>query len=135
MKNVEIPKSLRYEWLSLEVDSYVVHVSFRTHDAENRALVENRKFLGKTGQFTVMLDSPHVSSGKQHLHLFARGNELLAVNVDGSSHDGSRGQQIPNKVADFLIKKLPWIQLPPGNLIEWVDATLQGELTLQVLKG
>jgi len=45
-------------------------------------------------------------STKDHAHIFAKqngqGKQLLAINIDGTGHDGSSGKTIPKKVGDFL---------------------------------
>ena len=46
---------------------------------------------------------------QDHAHIFAKpngqGKQLLAINIDGTGHDGSSGKAIPKKVGDFLKTK------------------------------
>ena len=54
----------------------------------------------------------------KHVHLYNRGQELFAMNVDGSAHDGYHKYVIPNnpKLMDFLRQK--GFIIPKDNLIE-----------------
>jgi hypothetical protein len=57
----------------------------------------------------------------RHSHTYAGNskNQLYAVNIDGSGHDGSSGQQIPDKHADFYRGK--GYQIRPDNILEELD--------------
>lgn len=54
----------------------------------------------------------------RHVHIYNKGNELFAMNIDGTAHDGFHKVSIPKEVADFLRKK--GFTIPKGNLIEMV---------------
>src|SRR5689334_6128643 len=57
----------------------------------------------------------------RHSHTYAgtSKNQLYAVNVDGSGHDGSSGQKIPDKHADFYRTK--GYAINPNNILEQLD--------------
>jgi hypothetical protein len=53
----------------------------------------------------------------RHAHVFGRkGNEIVAVNVDGSASHGTKGR-IPEKDAEKL-RSLGFM-IPPDRIIEW----------------
>jgi hypothetical protein len=57
----------------------------------------------------------------RHSHTYAGNskNQLYAVNVDGSGHDGSSRQKIPDKHADFYRSK--GYQINANNILEQLD--------------
>ncbi len=51
------------------------------------------------------------------MHVYGRkGDQIVAINSDGSGHDGSSGKPVPSKVAD-LARALGF-QVPSSNLLE-----------------
>jgi hypothetical protein len=70
------------------------------------------------GNYTIDHHQPHNSTGDYHIHLSEKGNEILAINKNGSAHDGYHGIRIPNKPFKALIKKYPDWNLPENQLIE-----------------
>lgn len=55
----------------------------------------------------------------KHAHVYAspKGGRLLySVNIDGSGHDGSSGQQIPSEHANFFRKQ--GFDINPSNILE-----------------
>ncbi len=60
---------------------------------------------------------------KNHVHIFAmpdgKGKELLAVNCDGTGHDGHRGAVVPRKVAKFLESDYGF-RIPPNLTLEGI---------------
>ena|SRR5688572_19833929 len=60
---------------------------------------------------------------QKHSHVYAKlnggGNELYAVNLDGSGHDGSGGIQIPSVHADHF-RSLGY-DINTGNVLESLD--------------
>jgi hypothetical protein len=59
----------------------------------------------------------------KHSHVYAKsnggGNELYAVNTDGSGHDGSSGVEISSKHADYF-RSLGY-KINPNNILESID--------------
>ena len=69
-------------------------------------------------------DSANTTTGTQgHFHVFAKrngkGEQLYAVNMDGSGHDGSSGTTISRKQADYLRSK--GVQVPLNLTLESID--------------
>ena len=63
------------------------------------------------------------NSGNQyHWHIYLRGKECFAVNIDGTGHDGYHNVKIDNDLADFLRKQGANIS---GNIIECRDSCKQ----------
>ena len=68
---------------------------------------------------------------KDHLHIFAKDNELFAINRDGTAHDGYHGVSIPSKVQDFIRSKDPDFKLPTNGILESMnlyDSDLHAEI-------
>lgn len=76
---------------------------------------------GNVGQYTYRIDPPHnPENGQTHVHFMEKGNEIFALNMDGSAHDGWHGVRIKNKILDALPKIMPGITLPKNGIIECV---------------
>ena len=89
---------------------------------EEQVLFEARH-VGRplVGQYSAVLHKAHGTAGQDHLHVFARRNQLFALNVDGTAHDASHGAVIPRRVAQAIQAKFPQFQIPPDGVIEAVD--------------
>lgn len=106
-----------YQWLSFEADGYHIHILFEV--ASSGLLTEaQHKGLPLGGQYSVQTHKAHSTVGQDHIHVYAKNNQLFAMNRDGSSHDASHKTQIPNKVAKAIKDKFPEFSLPPNNFIE-----------------
>ena len=107
------------------VDEFTVHIVYRTADAP--ACIEEARHRGRPlgGQYSAIRHKAHASSGQDHVHVFARQNQLFAINKDGTAHDRSHGIRIPNKVADALKLHFPDLSLPKDNLIELAPPDIQ----------
>jgi len=57
------------------------------------------------------------------------------MNMDGSAHDQSHGNRIPNKVAKAISQKFPNFTLPQDNLIENAPESVERLFIEQVLLG
>jgi len=55
---------------------------------------------------------------QRHIHVLYNGKELLAMNADGTAHDGYHQVRIPDEVIPFLKSK--GFPIPPNNIIEMV---------------
>lgn len=53
---------------------------------------------------------------QRHIHIFYNNEELFAMNVDSTAHDGYHQVRIPDELSSFLKKK--GFPLPPNNIIE-----------------
>ena len=97
----------------------------------------NEELIGDTGEFLLEAKTYfnripntkysyrlHKVFGEQkpghltHAHIYSRGKEIFAMNVDGTAHDGYHQAIIPYEVADFLRSK--GFTVPVGNIIEVV---------------
>lgn len=60
---------------------------------------------------------------QNHLHVFAKpegaGNQLYAVNQDGSGHDGSSGYLVPDVHAQYL--RSIGYNIPSNNILEYAE--------------
>lgn len=63
---------------------------------------------------------------QKHMHIYVKGKELFAINVDGTAHDGYHNVQIPNKIIPFLKDK--GITIPQNNIIECLTTERQHTL-------
>jgi hypothetical protein len=106
-----------YEWLIFSVEEYLVHVLFES-SASSLITEAKHKGMPLSGQYSAQLHGAHSSVGQQHIHVYAKNNQLFALNKDGSAHDASHQTQIPNKVAEAIQGNFPWFTLPPNNIIE-----------------
>lgn len=123
-----------FEWFSFSVDKYVVHILFLPSES---GVLEEAKHCGTPlgGQYSAQLHKAHTSDGQCHLHVYAKNNQLFALNVDGSAHDQSHGARIPNKVASAITRQFPQFTLPNDNLIESAPADVLQIVHNQLLLG
>lgn len=122
----------RYEWFSFTIEEYHVHMLFE--GVADSVLTEAKhKGLPIGGKYSAQLHSAHSAVGQQHVHVYAKNNQLFALNKDGSAHDASRKIQIPNKVAKAIQGKFPWFTLPPDNLIETAPDSVSAAIRSQLL--
>lgn len=123
-----------YEWFSFKVDSFDVHILFSQSEAGPLLEGKSKSFdLG--GAYSAQLHQAHTPVGQKHVHVYARNNQLFALNQDGSAHDQSHGSQIPNKVAQAITQKFPGFTLPPNNFIESAPADILSAFDRQILRG
>ena len=123
-----------YEWFNFTVDSFAVHILFSASKAGPLLEGKSKSFeLG--GAYSAQLHQAHTSVGQTHIHVYAKNNQLFAMNQDGSAHDRSHGSQIPNKVAQAITQKFPGFTLPPDNFIEAAPAEIVTTFGRQLLLG
>lgn len=107
----------KYEWFSFTVENFNVHILFSK--IESNILVEGKsKPFDLGGVYSAQLHQAHIPAGQAHLHIYAKKNQLFAINKDGSAHDKSHGTEIPNKVAHAISQKFPEFIIPKNNFIE-----------------
>lgn len=113
-------------WYSFGVDEYLVHVLWDVNVAGVFVLHE-AQYRGKPlgGQYSAQLHPPHGNQGMQHIHVYARDNQIFALNMDGTAHDKSHGVTIPNKVADAIRQHFPRFTIPANNIIENADSSAE----------
>ena len=113
----------KYGSATFEVNEYVIHIYFdfdspltqRIEEAKHRGEIE----LGK--QYSANKHSGHIDGGQKHLHIYAGQTKIVAVNADGSGHDGYSGTKLPNKVAKAIRAKFPDFNLPSNNILESIN--------------
>jgi hypothetical protein len=105
---------------------YVIHFYFQPDEL---LLEAQYRGLPIGGRYSARKDSAHSPSGQVHLHLFAKNNQLAAINIDGTSHDGSNGFPLPTRAADGIRKHFPQFRIPPNNVIEDAPTDIQSLVT------
>lgn len=62
------------------------------------------------------IDRPHdTRTGKWHGHIYKKGKQVGAENVDGTKHDGKNFKNVPKKVVDKLKKSGKWKEAKSKN--------------------
>ena len=123
-----------YEWLTFQAEEYSINILFES--STTSALTETKhKGMPLDGQYSAQLHSAHSTVGQQHIHVYAKYNQLFSLNKDGTAHDASHQTQIPNKVANAIKSKFPDFTLPPNNFIESAPTNVLGAVSSQLLLG
>lgn len=105
--------------LNLISDDYVLHI-YTANSVLKKNLLESK--YGNVGQYSYRIDPAHNNAnGQKHLHGYLKGNEIFAINLDGSAHDGYHQTQIPQKFVDALPKIFKGVNVPKNGLIECVQ--------------
>ena len=126
MEWVESLEREPYGWYFFAVDNFTVHIFLLdVRDGQNIAsfVLDEAQHRGTPlgGQYSAQLHHAHTPQGQQHLHVYAKNNQLFALNIDGKAHDRSHGVQIPNNVADAIRSRFPNFVIPQNNYIEHAD--------------
>lgn len=79
--------------------------------------------------YSYRLDPSHIPGGQEHIHLFKRSNQILAVNRDGSGHDNSSGIRMPGRPYDVLRQEYPDWNWPTDRVLESIE---ESDLPLDV---
>ncbi len=136
---ISIPESLLSSIIRKTIDSIleeydlipymdVVHLHLKRPLNEDEAL--NHGFVVEAKMsyrpipgtnYTYRFDKPRGVPGPgnlKHAHIYSRNGQILAMNIDGTAHDGYHHVEIPLEVADFLRNK--GFTIPKDNVIEVV---------------
>ena len=70
--------------------------------------------------YSVRVDQGLPPKNIPHIHLFNGKTTVVAMNADGTPHDGKKGL-IPNKAFDYLKKQLPNWNWPSNQIVECVQ--------------
>jgi hypothetical protein len=101
-------------------DNVCFHIYGLVKEIEQSKILCESKY-GSVGQYDYRIDSPHDDThGQKHIHVMKKGKDLLAINQDGTAHDGFHNVEIPKKIYDALPGIFPGIDLPQNRLIECV---------------
>jgi hypothetical protein len=119
-------------WYTFESEGYVVHIWF---DSEELHEINEAKYKGTPigGQYSAQLHQAHSTVGQQHLHVYAKNNQLFSLNKDGSAHDRSHTAVIPNKVAKAIKNHFPSFELSSKNIIEYAPQAVQLLFKLEII--
>jgi len=119
--------STKFELLSFTVEEFSVTVLV-LKDSSEEVLLTEAQHRGKplTGKYAAQYHTAHTPQGQEHIHVYAKNNQLFALNIDGSAHDASHQTQIPRRVADAIRAKFPAFNLPNDNFIESADHRASG---------
>lgn len=108
-------------WTTLKIDEYSIYIYFT--DSEVGYFTEAiDRGISLGGIYSAIKHKPHTEPGQHHLHIYKRGNQIFAINKDGTAHDKSHKYKIPNKVVTGLKQKFPDFKIPKDNFIESVDS-------------
>ncbi len=91
-------------------------------------LYEDRKWISGRFKRNIGVDKASHGVGQEHAHVYGRkGNQLVVVNLDGSSSHGERGRM--HKKDANALRALGY-QIPKSNIVEWVNIGGWSELIL-----
>lgn len=90
---------------------------------ELKLLIEKTINLGNTYSARLDYDKSHQppNPDKTHIHVFKNGNELFAINRDGTAHDGWHDVEIPGAIFNVLKNKFSDFNFPATRIIENVE--------------
>lgn len=77
--------------------------------------------------YSVRLDTNNPWPIQDHLHLFCKGNQFLALNKDGTAHDGYSGS-IPKRIYNQLKTMFPNFNIPTDRKI--INESVDSDRTL-----
>jgi hypothetical protein len=112
------------------IEGFTVHFVFDAGSSEAALFEARHRGTPLGGQYSALLHKPHIPGGKTHLHVYAKQNQLFAINQDGTAHDRSHGARIPNRVADAIRKQYPQFALPVSTIIEAAPEPIEGAYQL-----
>jgi hypothetical protein len=128
-------KQLELGGYRVVLDGFTVHFVFEVGSMEQTVLKkfhdEDVLFEGHHrgtplgGQYSAALHRAHIQSGQAHLHIFAKRNQLAALNMDGTAHDASHGVRLPNRVVAAIQSKFPQFTIPPDGFIESAEPEIE----------
>jgi hypothetical protein len=88
-------------------------------------LFEHKVYKPITGTRDTYREDPENTNTltMRHSHVYAGDskNQLYAVNMDGTGHDGSSGESTPSKHAEFFRQK--GYKINPNNILEELNVT------------
>lgn len=106
---------------------YTISIYCDAKDYEGLYAIVESKHLELRKGYSLRKDSPHTPKGQPHIHLYHRNNEILAVNMDNSGHDGSHGYIIPKYPLEYIRKNFPEFNIPENGVIEsYIPGPLEG---------
>lgn len=108
------------------IEEYTIHIYFKSENNELKQYFSEAKTRGRVSfdsTYSATKHNAHTTRGQDHLHLYAHNNEIAAINIDGTGHDGHHGLKLPNKVYDGIITNFPKFK-GIKRIIENAEATM-----------
>jgi len=103
-------------------DGVPVRIIFERSSDDERVIDEaHHRGAPIGGKYSGRLDPPHVPRDQDHLHIFARQKQLFAINKDGSTQHGRRGDRIPNVVINGIRNNWPEFRIPSDGYLESIE--------------
>ena len=108
----------------LAIDNYDIHIYF--HDSGTESLMLEANHLGKPigGIYSPIKHPAHTPTGKHHLHIYVKSNQIGSLNIDGSTHDSWHGQRLPQAVIDGIRHYFPQFTIPAGGILELANSEI-----------
>lgn len=104
---------------------FILHIYYESAGSDAALLEARHSGFPLGGPYSARRDRAHTPVDDLHLHIFARNNEIAAINRDGTGHDGSSGIRLPARAADGIRRLFPEIHVPASNIIESAPAEFQ----------
>lgn len=128
-ERIEAKSNAGINWrcTTIEFENEFLHIYFYESPEKPRYFSSRHEILREAKKqnwgkgYSVRFDKMNFGKydpNKDHLHVYLKGNELFAINRDGSAHDKSHGKRIPNHIANKIRSKYPDFVLPSNNTIE-----------------
>jgi hypothetical protein len=111
-------KKLRADIEAATAPSYIDEVLIVSQDLSVELLQEGKWISGRFPD-NIRIDLPTHGAGQTHGHYGRKGNELLAVNIDGTAGHGTQGT-IHDRDAAAL--RARGFSLRADNIVEWFVA-------------
>jgi hypothetical protein len=138
-KEVQNKKNENFQLITfitiLEVNNHIIHIytdNLATSKQLNEAKSKGKTLL--TGTYSATKHAAHTPKDQTHLHVYAKNNQIFALNKDGSAHDASHKVRIPNEVADAIRIVFPKWKIPKDNFIE-CDDSISSEFSRKKIFG
>lgn len=105
-------------------------LSEMTNKTECHLIKEHQTYkkFGDSSVMTYRIDKGDGTPGRQtHVHVFMKGRQLFAINMDGTAHDGSKA-----KLSKKSIEALESLGVTPpkDGLLEWIKIAMEGKKLL-----
>ncbi len=98
-----------------------------------RQQLDEGRTVDLPGNYYARFDRGIPPTTQNHLHIFKKGNQIIAMNQDGSPHDNAGGL-IPKSIFPDLKKTFPEWNWPSNRLVESENLTVKTLLKRQCYK-
>lgn len=113
-----------------EGDDIDIFLDKYVQNGEKRIVLEHQiyKQYGKSKVKVYRIDKGNGGVGCQtHIHVKNKHGELFAMNIDGTSHDGSKVKLSKHDIN--TLKKLGF-EVPDNGILEWYNGETDGKMLL-----